>query len=258
VAVITALCSACVLGGCKARDEAQPVTIEISHVVGSAPLQLSAPFQTAAGDELALDKLRYYFSNVRLRRADGSWFANPQSPQKPDGYFLIDEATLASKKLAIGPVPNGDYTGIEFVIGVDDARNHAGAQTGALDPAKGMFWMWHSGYIFLKLEGHSPQSTAAAQAVSYHVGGGDIAAPLARTVYLPLGEPMHVRPQLTSEIHLDADVAAVFGGSHPLRIAELPEAMEPPAVTTVADNFAAAFRVDHVHNLPRRVGSRSP
>jgi hypothetical protein len=254
---VVALCALSgLLAACHHPAQAQPVSIEISHLAGTEPLQLGSSFKTAAGDELSLDKLRYYLSNLRLRRADGSWFVNPQWPQKSDGYFLVDEAVASSKKLRIGPVPDGDYSGIEFLIGIDDTRNHAGAQTGPLDPAKGMFWMWHSGYIFLKIEGHSPQSTASEQQLSYHVGGGDVDAPLARTVFLPLPEPLHVRPQLDSEIHLDADVAAVFGGSHPLRLAELPEAMEPPAVVPVADNFASAFRVDHVHNLPRRAGEK--
>lgn len=257
-AAVVAAALATLVTACHRDPDARPVGIEISHLAGGPPLQLGAPFKTAAGDELTLDKLRYYLSNVRLRRADGGWFANPQSPQKPDGYFLVDEAVPASKKLVIGPVPDGNYGGIEFMIGVDDTRNHAGAQTGALDPARGMFWMWHSGYIFLKLEGRSPQSTAKAQAVSWHVGGGDIAAPLSRTVFLPLPEPAQVRPKLAPEIHLDLDVSAVFGGAQPLRLAELPEAMEPPQVVPVADRFAGAFRVDHVHNLPRHPGDRVP
>jgi len=244
-----------VLAGCAKAETAAPVSIEISHFAGAAPLQLGSAIRTSSGDELIVDKLRYYLSNLRLRRSDGGWYSNPQSPQSADGYFLIDEAVPASKKFSIGPVPDGDYSGIEFLIGVDEARNHSGAQSGALDPARGMFWTWHSGYVFFKLEGHSPQSPVSGQTLAYHVGGGDVAAPLARTVYLPLPEPVHVRSQLASEIHLDTDAAAVFGGAHPLRIAELPEAMEPPGTVAVADNFAAAFRVDHVHNLPRRAGS---
>lgn len=231
------------LAACQRTPQAAPVVIAIEHRAGDAPLQLGRPFATSGGEELTVDKLRYYLSNLRLRRADGSWYVNPQSPQTPAGYFLVDEAVPESKRLEIGPVPPGDYRGIEFLIGIDETRNHSGAQTGPLDPARGMFWMWHSGYVFLKLEGRSPQSTAQAQTVSYHVGGGDIEAPLARTVFLSLPEPLRVAGPAASELRLTADLASLFAGPAPLRVSTLAEAMEPPAVVPVADAFAASFQV---------------
>jgi hypothetical protein len=60
---------------------------------------------------------------------------------------------------------------MEFMIGVDSARNNSGAQTGALDPTNGMFWSWSTGYIMAKFEGTSAQSPAAANALKFHIGG---------------------------------------------------------------------------------------
>jgi hypothetical protein len=55
-----------------------------------------------------------------------------------------------------------DITGIRFLLGVDSARNVSGIQTGALDPARGMFWTWNSGYVMAKIEGSSPSAHVPA------------------------------------------------------------------------------------------------
>jgi hypothetical protein len=251
--VIAAMAGACaLLAGCNRGGTAQdglPLRLEISHVVGNQPLQLGAGYTTAAGESYSIERLRYYLSNFRLRRVDGSWFVNPQSPDSSRGYFLIDEADAASKQFQIGPIPPGSYAGIEFLVGVDAQRNGAGAQTGTLDPARGMFWTWNTGYIFFQLEGHSPQSGDAAHALTYHVGGGSGA--LAHSVYLPLQPGVTVDADNTAEVHLFADVSQVFDGAHHLRFAGVSSAMDPESAAQLADNSAGLFRVDHVHRLPR-------
>lgn len=54
-------------------------------------------------------------------------------------------------------------------MGVDSAANVSGAGTGALSLANAMYWDWNSGYIMLKAEGNSPQSTTGTFAI--HPGG---------------------------------------------------------------------------------------
>lgn len=251
-AVALSLLLAAVLAGCAGQEEAgSPLRVEISHVVGAAPLQADRSYPTAAGDEFAVTKLRYYLSNVRLRRQDGSWFAARQNPASSEGYYLIDEAVAGSKAFEIAGVPAGTYDGIEFLVGIDAARNTAGAQTGTLDPARGLFWTWKSGYIFFLFEGRSPQSTAAGQALTYHIGGA--AEPtLARTVFLPLApKPARVEAALLPTVHLHADLARVFSGSHEIRIAALDSAMDSHSGLPIADNVAGIFSVDHLHHEPR-------
>ncbi|MFC7670545.1 MbnP family protein [Hymenobacter humi] len=145
------------LTSCESKQDgpapagAGPVDIEFENVVGSAPLQLnnSTPYTTPAGDQFTVATLRYYISNIKLKKADGTEYVQPES------YYLIDQERLASQRFTIANVPAGTYTGLTFTLGVDAARNVAGAQTGALAPSD-MFWDWTSGYIFTKLEGRSP------------------------------------------------------------------------------------------------------
>jgi len=238
--------------GAAATPAGSPVRVEISHFAGAAPLVPSdaQAITTASGESFTVSKLRYYLSNVRLRRSDGSWFAAPQNAESSEGYQLIDAAVPASTKFEVANVPPGQYTGIEFLLGIDAARNHAGAQTGALDPARGLFWSWKTGYIFFAFEGHSPQSSDSAKALTYHVGG-DAAA--ARTVFLPLApKPARVEPRLVPTIHLKADVGRLFDAPQAIRFGELASAMDARSSTPIADNAAAFFAVDHLHHEPLR------
>lgn len=246
------LLAALSLAACRGGDSGPSLHVEISHVVGGQPLQLGKDLVLADGDQLSVDKLRYYLSNFRLRRPDGSWSAADKSDQDARGYFLVDESQAASKIFDVAGFTAGEYQGIEFLVGVDAARNAAGAQTGALDPALGMFWTWNSGYIFFKLEGHSPQSGASGNRVTYHVGGSREPADNRRTIYLPLGaKPLKLTPELISTVHLHADIGALFQPPHALKIAEYASIMEPAGGKLVADHYADAFRVDHVHHEPR-------
>src|SRR3569623_2571891 len=97
--VCAAAILAALVGGCSAGKQADafPVGIEISHHVGAQPLsQDGTAYKTAAGDEFSVDHLRYYLSNFRLRKADGSWIANPKDAQTSKGYFLVDAAEKES------------------------------------------------------------------------------------------------------------------------------------------------------------------
>ncbi len=240
---------ALLLAGCGHGGQVgPPLRIEITNAVGEAPLRLGETYRTAAGDEWSAERLRYYLSNFRLRHSDGGWFANPQREQDSQGYFLVDEADAASRRFAIGPVPAGSYSGIEFLVGVDPKRNGAGAQNGTLDPARGMFWTWNTGYIFFLFEGHSPQSSDAEHALTWHVGGASAAA---HSVFLQFTAPVEVTAEQGAELHLYADLARLFDGAHTLRPAQLPTAMEPAASAQVADNSAGLFRIDHIHKLPK-------
>lgn len=239
------------LAACRpAADAAPAVDIEISHVVADQALQLrDGSYRNAGGETYSVTRLRYYLSGFRLQQADGRWVEAPVHADSPDGYYLVDEAAPESKRFRLPPLPAGTYTAIGFTLGVDAARNHAGAQTGALDPVRGMFWTWNSGYIFLKLEGQSPASPAPEQAYEYHLGSDA----LARRIVLPLGaKPLRIEAKLQPTVHLVADVAALFAGQPPLSIAAHWDVMDAQKGAPIIDAAAAMFRVDHIHHEPAR------
>lgn len=129
-----------------------------------SPFLLSTNFvQEITGDTLNFDVFSYYLSNVKFRKKDGTWWSQPNS------YFLIQSEN--DENLSISGVPIGEYTALQFTLGVDSTKNVSGAQTGDLSPAFGMFWSWNTGYIFIKAEGTSPNIEATNQSFAFHLAG---------------------------------------------------------------------------------------
>lgn len=140
--------------------------VAIEHVWGSGevPFEFGVPYvHEVTGDTLSFSTLRYYFTNIKLKDKNGNWWAQPES------YYIVDHSNAASMLIEIDNVPNGAYEAISFTFGVDSARNVSGAQTGALSAANAMFWSWTTGYIMIKAEGLSPQSSFGN--FSFHLGG---------------------------------------------------------------------------------------
>lgn len=130
---------------------------------GQAFVINEALYHPMSGDTLTINTFKHYISNVKLIKSDNStWDAT-------ESYHLLDASEEAKTQVTFTDVPTGSYTGIEITFGVDSLRNVSGAQTGALDPANGMFWSWNSGYIMIKTEGTSPQATG--NNFGYHLGG---------------------------------------------------------------------------------------
>ena len=103
--------------------------------------------QPMTQDSLNFSTFKYYVSNFKLKKSDGSYWVHPES------YFLVDLSNSESLELSFSDIPAGVYTDLVFTLGVDSLSNVDGAQTGALSVANEMFWSWNSGYIMLKAEG---------------------------------------------------------------------------------------------------------
>jgi hypothetical protein len=242
------------------KDEAVPATtgtvaLEFEQTVGSAPLVLSTQTYTnAMGEQFKIQTFRQYISNIKFTKADGSFYAVPES------YYLTDAAVPESKQIKITSVPTGDYTGITFTVGVDSTRNVSGVQKGALDPSNGMFWTWDSGYVYTKLEGTSPQAPKAAGVAEggliFHIGGFKSPYNTIRTVSpaFPSGTKLLVRNDHNPEIHLNVDVAKMFAATpgatntSNVSFALMSNTMGGRTSVPVANNMAAGmFSVEHIH-----------
>ena len=234
------------LSGCsKGPAPATPtgnLYLELEPSVGTAPLVLNTvAYPNGNGEQFTISTFKYYLSNVRLQRRDGTQYT------VPDSYFLVDAAQSASQHLALPSVPAGDYTGLSFTVGVDSARNVAGAQTGALDPVNGMFWDWNSGYIFMRLEGTS--SASATGRLLFAIMGFQKPFNTLRTITPAFGgATVTVSPDHEPEIHLSVDVQKMFAGPSPVRFADVYDSEGGPSSVRVANNYAAGmFALEHIH-----------
>lgn len=233
------------------------LTLHFDNIVGSANLQMNTantPYTNANDESYKVTWLTYYISNIKVKRADGTVFEDPMESDGSAGYYLIDEADESTQDITLTNVPAGEYTEVTFTIGVDASQVNQGAQTGALDPAKGLFWSWNSGYIFLAMEGVSPASTETNNVFQFHVGGykEDAASNQVnniKTITLSFnGDTAPVRAHHEPEVHILFDVAKFLDGTGEVVTFGANAARHSPkACQNLAGNIPASFVVDHVH-----------
>lgn len=235
-------CAAILLITTKKVFAADPVPlkqirISFTHRAGTAPLVLGDTLVTASGEKITVQRFKYYVSNFTVTDSKGNLHVLPAS------YFLVDEAEPASKTFLLA-VPDLPIRSISFLIGVDSIRNVSGIQTGALDPLKGMFWTWNSGYIMAKMEGTCEGLQAAGQRFTYHIGGFRFGVNTARQVSidLPAGKNNF------SGIGIAADIQQWFSSAWNIRIKETPVCHAPGALAVkFANNYMHMFSLQFLH-----------
>lgn len=217
----------CLLG----RPAPPRITIRFNNVVGNQPLQLaSTAYADPFGEPMTIYKFKYYVSHISVVTADGKIHV------LDNGCHLIDAADSSSQVISFS-APALPVRAIHFLLGVDSLHNISGAQSGDLDPLKGMFWTWNTGYVDAELEGLSDSSHANAHFLSWHVGGFRTGQNAAREIQLTL--PTGVAP-----IIITADILRWFDGHTPMRISRKPVCHEPgPLAMTLADNYASMFSI---------------
>jgi hypothetical protein len=184
------------------------VGFEFSHKAGSADLVMTTGnYTNAAGESFTVTKFNYYITNIKMIKADGSEYAEPES------YHLIEGDVASTHHFHMNSVPKGSYKGISFLIGVDSTRNVSGAQTGALDPAKGMFWTWNTGYIMAKVEGTSPVATSTDKKFVHHIGGFTGGNSGVKKVTIMFPQSMDVSAAKELSVLLNTDILKWFSPS---------------------------------------------
>lgn len=219
------------------------VTLELEHVWGPTAAEFAIGkelIHPVTGDTITFNLLKYYVSNIKLQKTDGTWWVQPES------YYLAGAATAEEGMLKINNVPEGEYKAIEFTIGVDSLHNVSGAQTGALSASNGMFWDWSTGYIFVRAEGKSPHSPTGN--FLYHLGGFEGANNAINTITMNFGaENLRASKNAAPMIHAKVNAARFWHGGVKIKDLSVIHAMGPEAVS-MAKNFATGIVFDHIHN----------
>jgi len=215
--------------------------IKFNNRVGDDPLALGTSQYTNESNELyTVSKFNYYISNIKFIKKDGTEYAEPES------YHLIQQNVAGSEHFHVDDVPAGEYKGVSFMIGVDEARNTSGAQTGALAVENGMFWTWSTGYIMAKLEGSSSASSNPDQTFVQHVGGFKGEYSGVRTVTLDFPNTISTGNTASGDIVIKADLKKWFG-PNTVTIANNSNIMTPGEVSKkIADNYAGMFSIQNV------------
>lgn len=145
--------------------EAKVQTGEISFnaLLNDAHLELgkSAPIGKT-GDSVSISTLKFYVMDITLYKG------NKKVGKATDRFHLIDLSDPST--LNVPFTYRGDISQISFTLGIDSAISASGPGAGDLDPVKGMYWTWQSGYINAKIEGLR-SDCGQRNSFQYHLGG---------------------------------------------------------------------------------------
>jgi uncharacterized repeat protein (TIGR04052 family) len=168
------------------------VSIPFTAVNGTAPVTCGTPI-TGLGTTAAtaqLKDLRFYVSNVRLVRKDGSSVLVTLAAKKgyvvsrggnrltmidlENGTGSCDQGDAAVNSVIKGTVPMGTYVGMRFYLGVPFPLNHTDT-VGAPAPLDltAMTWSWQAGRKFAKIEITDPAGAAGtwtSKTFMFHLG----------------------------------------------------------------------------------------
>jgi hypothetical protein len=118
-----------------------------------------------SGDSIRFETLRFYVSAVELGIDDKIVWKEENS------FHLVDAFDKMSLQIMLANVPAVPFNKIKFNVGIDSTTNVSGVMGGDLDPTKGMYWTWQSGYINFKLEGKSNVCKSRNNEFQFHLGG---------------------------------------------------------------------------------------
>lgn len=226
--------------------------IELEHKLGTQDFQLLQKLNLNDSVTITAEEFKYYVSNISLNKSDGTSYVVPQD----SSYFLIDQANITSRSITLNSIPEGDYSSITFILGVDSARSVSSVdkRTGVLDvsnQAKSMYWTWNSGYIFFMFEGTYSSKLLFNNSFTYHIGGfGGYNSPSLnniKTISIPFGtSTINIRESKKPHLHLIADIDKIFNNVSPISIIANSTVMFSPYSVYVANNYATMFRFDKI------------
>jgi len=170
----------------------QPVQIGFTAVNGTSAVKCGTPVTGLGvnGASAQIQDLRFYVSNVRMVRANGTSVpvrlrANDQWNLSRAGQSVTlidlengtgacaDEGDRRMNSLVRGTVPTGRYVGVTMTVGVPLALNHTDpTATPAPLNLVSMNWSWQSGRKYTKIELARPSVPGGetGKDFNFHVG----------------------------------------------------------------------------------------
>ncbi len=116
-------------------------------------------------DSISFSSFKFYISSVQFLNHDTIVWREDLS------YHLIDVFNDKTLNILLKIPAQVKYNQLNFNLGIDSVVNTSGALGGDLDPTRGMYWTWQSGYINLKLEGTSNVCKTRHNEFQFHLGG---------------------------------------------------------------------------------------
>ncbi len=147
------------------RSFGQEITLLFKPVFNQKQVRINDALNNKNGDSISIHTLKFYLGHfVFFKNNKIVW-------QEKDSYHLLDLEDGNSLNIVLKPTHTLDFDNLQFQLGIDSLTNVSGAFGGDLDPTKGMYWAWNSGYINFKIEGYAEKCTARNHGFQFHLGG---------------------------------------------------------------------------------------
>lgn len=179
-------------------DETTPdskVLMTFDPRFGGSDLHMGEIHENVHGYSFSTTDIKFYISNIRLHRNSGSDLVLSE-------IELID--FMENKRSLEFVIPNDDYTGISYDLGVpvemngtqnEDFNISLYSQDHPLSESNGMYWIWNTGYRFFIFEGRfdteENQSGPLPMTYAFHTGTDTLfrqLGPFTKTMSLSGGE----------------------------------------------------------------------
>lgn len=219
------------------------VHIEFDNRAGSRSfIPNHGKYAIVSGDTITFNAFKYYISNIELIRSDSSIYSLGKAA------YLMDVMNPEKNEMTFDAVPNGDYIGIRFLLGLDSSTCATLPDTGIFATSKDMRFSDPTEPIFLKAEGTNNKN----KAYSHWTGGwksGEPTGSIAISLYKSAAQSFIVAKNRNCQVHLFMDALQLFS---------TPNAIDPdvtPTINTIGsdsqkltENCFDAFSINHIHN----------
>jgi hypothetical protein len=190
-------------------------------------LELEKEYLSIDNQKIKIETLKFYISDIKLFSDKNEVFLDSNR------YHLVDfenpESTVFNYE-----IPFKKISSLSFKIGIDSLTNVSGAMGGDLDPTKGMYWTWQSGYINFKMEGKHSAAKSRNNKFQYHLGG----------YAYPFGSIQQLNFKLK---HKQGELCIIFSADQFLHMAkpeELSEIMSPgEKAVKLSKSFLSLFSI---------------
>lgn len=147
-------------------QKSESVNISFDVVFKNNPIVLhDSTYNSNDGNSIKFETLKFYVANIQLYKNEVAVYTEQNS------FHLIDVSDTSSQNIFLKAANGISFNKIKFNLGIDSTTNVGGAMGGDLDPTKGMYWTWQSGYINFKMEGICNTCTDSKKNFEFHLGG---------------------------------------------------------------------------------------
>ena len=152
------------------------VLIRFKGKVDNRNFLLNESYKHVKGWDYRLESVKFYISSIIF--TDDKGIGHPLDTVAYIDFYENHLDSNTTGALLSLDLPEGSYTGLRFLIGIDSANNHSDPSTYSTDHPlsnyKGTHWDWNSGYRFVVIEGKMDTTTNSSGTLShgfsYHIG----------------------------------------------------------------------------------------